>query len=239
MKTDKVIATITYNTENYLNEVLCRLVNDGYLDSWAYIRHKPDTDGTKFHNHVFMCPSRRIDTDIVRSKFEEPVEDSKPLGSMPIVTSEFYNWYLYALHDIKYLAKKGLTRNFHYSKDDIVRSPGDWFDILLADMPKEKNEIIYNLMYDGYTPADLLRDGIIRLSEYQNAQRAYDDIRSAKFAELYQNKANKEVYIVAGDVTYKVPRAKLVNVGFDYNNSVFDVLEIGTPCDDVVTLIGG
>jgi hypothetical protein len=40
-------------------------------------------------------------------------------------SSRFDPWYLYALHDKRYLASKGQARRFHYLHEDIVTSDED------------------------------------------------------------------------------------------------------------------
>lgn len=232
MKTEKPISTISYNSVDFLEKTLNNLQIDGYISYWCYIRHNPDNDSTKFHSHVYIEPNGRICTDKLRSFFSEEVENNKPLGVMPFQCSEFVNWTLYGIHDIRYLAKKGLTRTFHYSFDDIRRSDNEWFKQNVASIPKEKSEMIYDLMRDGYTPTALLRDGFIKLSDYQNARRAYDDIISEKECEFRKKSVSNDIYFVAGaGEVFRLSRQRLNLIRQDFNETIYDLREIAKVID--------
>lgn len=234
MITNKPISTISYNTEEFLSARLAELRQNCLLEEYAYIRHKPDTDGTKFHFHVFMLPTKKVDTELLRLEFTECVPDEvKPLGCMPIVNSEFVNWTLYCIHDLSYLSKKGLHRTFHYSLDDIQRSSNDWFKFECANIPQDKGEVIFELLSDGYTPLDLLKNGIIKLSDYQNCLRAYNDILELKEREFRQKLSRHNVYLVDFDGNaYCINRAKLHQISKNENEIIFNLYDIGRLCED-------
>ena len=133
MRTTKPISTISFNSANYLRLKLDELVKAKKLSFWAFITHKPEDDegGKKEHHHVFTVPAKMLQTDDLREELKEfdPAHPDKPLGCLIWTSSKFDSWYLYALHDKRYLASKGQSRKYHYLHDDIIASNDD--DLLM------------------------------------------------------------------------------------------------------------
>lgn len=129
MRTTKPISTISFNTPDFLKIKLTELTDSGIISFWAFIRHQPEDDegGKKFHCHVYMEPSKLIQTDDIKSELKEfdPSNPEHPLGCIGCTFSKWGDWYLYALHDRRYLASKGESRRFDYSYSDIVCSDPD------------------------------------------------------------------------------------------------------------------
>lgn len=129
MRTTKPVATISFNTPEYLELKLNELQKAGLISFWAFIVHKPEDDegGTKSHQHVFIEPSKMIQTDDIKAQLKEfdPAKPEKPKGTIAFVSSKFGPWYLYALHDRRYLASKGQSRRFHYTHEEVVSSDED------------------------------------------------------------------------------------------------------------------
>lgn len=129
MRTTKTIATISFNTREYLELKLRELTNAKRLSFWAFVCHKPEDDegGKKEHFHVFVEPSKMIQTDDLKEALKEfdPEKPDKPKGCISFRFSKFDDWYMYVLHDVRYLAQKGQLRKFHYVHDDIVTSDPD------------------------------------------------------------------------------------------------------------------
>lgn len=104
MNTVKPIGTISYNTPNYLANLLDSLWRDGILDDYRAIFHYAESEGKKDHFHLNLFPASRIDTTELRKRFEEPDPFNKlPLSCEPFRYSEPLNWLLYVLHDQDYL----------------------------------------------------------------------------------------------------------------------------------------
>lgn len=125
MLTSKPISTISYNSAEYLASVLNRLEKSHIITKWYFIHHKGETDingeKEKDHKHVYLCPNRRVDTEELRDLFKEiDANNPKPLGVLPFESSKIDDWLLYAIHDIKYLDSKGMTREYAYPISDIV-----------------------------------------------------------------------------------------------------------------------
>jgi len=129
VRTTKPISTISFNTPEYLQLKLNELLNAGILSFWAFIVHKPEDDeaGKKQHSHVYLEPSKMLQTDELKSELREfdPQKPDKPRGCLTFNSSRFDPWYLYALHDSRYLASKGQSRKFHYEHDQIFSSDPD------------------------------------------------------------------------------------------------------------------
>lgn len=128
MRTKRPIATVTWNSPLFLENVLNELIEQQQISFYCYIQHQPDEDSGKVHYHVFMIPTVTIDTIDFRDNFTElpsnlpsnaTEEQKKPIRSLLIDVSKFDDWYLYALHDELYLESKGLKRNIHYSSIDV------------------------------------------------------------------------------------------------------------------------
>lgn len=129
MRTSKPITTISFNTPAFLRQKLEELQKAGKLSFWAFITHKPEDDegGKKEHIHLYVEPSKMIQTDDLKEELKEldPANPSKPRGCISWNSSKFDPWYLYALHDKRYLASKSQSRRFHYQHDDIASSDPD------------------------------------------------------------------------------------------------------------------
>lgn len=129
MRTTKPISTISFNSPAFLKLKLNELLKAGRLSFWAFILHKPEDDegGKKEHCHVYVEPAKMLQSDDLKAELNEfdPEHPDKPRGCISFNSSKFDPWYLYALHDKRYLASKGQSRRFHYEHKDIVTSDED------------------------------------------------------------------------------------------------------------------
>lgn len=130
MRTTKPISTISFNTPEYLAIKLDELLDARIISFWAFIPHKPEDDeaGKKPHSHVYVVPSKLLQTDDIRAELREydPSNPDKPRGCLMWINSKnFGDWYLYGLHDKRYLATKGESRRYHYTHDEMITSDPD------------------------------------------------------------------------------------------------------------------
>lgn len=129
MRTTKPISTISYNSPEFLTLKLRELTRSGRLTFWAFISHKPEDDetGGKKHIHLYIEPSKMLQTEDLRSELQEfdPLKPDKPKGCISFQSSKFDPWYLYILHDKRYLAQKGQSRVYQYEHGEIVTSDDD------------------------------------------------------------------------------------------------------------------
>lgn len=130
MRTTKPISTISFNTPAYLEGKLNELVKAKKITAWHFMPHEPEEDEKKSHCHVWVLPTKMLQTEDLRDELKEydPTNPNKPLGCLPFESSDFDNWYLYVLHDERYLAQKNQVRKYHYNRDMIVTSDEDYLD---------------------------------------------------------------------------------------------------------------
>lgn len=178
MKTKRPIATISYNSELFLQLTLDNLVKDRQIETWAYIRHYAEDDEKKDHIHVFIEPTKSLDTSILLTEFIEPTgAETPPLCCMPFRLSKWQDWYLYSAHNIEYLASKGQYRKHHYAKDMFVFSHEDYYLELIRTIDTRAltaSTRFFNAIKDGQTFGEILCSGIVPLQSVLSYQKAYD-----------------------------------------------------------------
>lgn len=181
MRTSKSFSTISYNTEEFLTIRLNDFVKNGVIEFWAFIEHKAEEDERKNHKHVFMIPSKQIDTSSIQAELKEI--DMKnpllpPLDCKMFKSSKFGDWYLYGLHDEKYLASKGQKRKYHYTRDDFRCSDIDYLNELIAtiDWSKMGNPVddIIDAAQKGVSFKQYIQENRLSLYQIGNAKKVYD-----------------------------------------------------------------
>lgn len=187
MRTTKPISTIAFNSTAFLEVKLNELINAGRISFWAFIEHKPEDDeaGKKYHCHVYIEPSKMLQTDDIRAELKEfdPEHPDKPRGCITFKSSKFDPWYLYALHDKRYLASKGQSRRFHYAHDEIRSSDPD--DLLCKARSIDMVSLSpYADMEDaqahGFTFAEYFARGTIPLQQVALYQRSWELLMQVK-----------------------------------------------------------
>lgn len=184
MRTSKPVAAISYNTFNFLKRSLDELMLNGTIDYWAFIKHFPEAgeDETKEQFHVYVSPSHMIETKDLWKVFDEIDTVHPELGALKCIPdprkehSDFANWLLYVIHDEEYLASKGLTREYHYTLDEVVtsdRAELQWRNNAI-DRPALCGGVKRNVqeILGGATPAELMVEGKVHPREY-NAYRSF------------------------------------------------------------------
>ena len=123
MKTSKPIGSISYNSDVFLLQTLERLVSAHVLSFYMAVCHMAEDDeaGKKDHWHIYLEPSKSLQTDDLKLEFTEPDPDPSkpPLGILPLRSSKVSDWLLYALHDRDYCVAKHLTKKYVYTLDDV------------------------------------------------------------------------------------------------------------------------
>lgn len=104
--TSRPIATISYNTEPFLQSVLTELLKKHIIQAYMYIRHKGE-DGDKDHIHLRIEPNKSLDPMALSELFLEfELGNDRPLTVRPWRKSKEEDWILYAIHDPAYLRLK-------------------------------------------------------------------------------------------------------------------------------------
>lgn len=181
MKTSRAISTISFNTPEFLKLKLKELTDAKRISFWFFVPHKPEDDegGKREHNHVYIFPSKMLQTDDLKEEFKEfdPNKPDKPRGCISFKFSKFEDAYLYFIHDKRYLAMKGQSRKFHYTHDDCITSDDD--DLLAQVRSIDMLSLspyadIQNAQSQGITFQEYFRRGTIPLQQVMLYQRAWD-----------------------------------------------------------------
>lgn len=208
MRTTKPVATISFNTPQYLECKLIELTKAGRISFWAFIPHKPEDDegGLKEHCHVYVEPSKMLQTDDLKAEFLEydPNKPAKPRGTLSWNSSKFDPWYLYALHDKRYLASKGQSRRYHYQHDDIHSSDPD--DLLCKSRTIDMVSLSpYADMEDaqqhGLTWAQYFARGTVPISQVALFERAWHLLIQSRTDRSDREGHPMDVDPVTGEVT--------------------------------------
>lgn len=185
------ISTISYNTDSFLIAELKRLKSDGLIYFWCFINHLPEDDEKKMHKHLFVCPATNLDTfslDKVLQQIDVAHPDLPPLCCKMWVRSKFVDWFLYALHDKDYLAKKGIERKYHYTVDDVLCSDSDDLNELIhtSDFSAYKNVSKFRDMSRSDVPfVDLVSNGFVPIQQIEQYSKAYDLF---KYGDMYHSR---------------------------------------------------
>lgn len=143
MRTTKPISTISFNTEQYLKDRLQDLCRSGHVSFFAFVKHLPEDDegGKKEHFHVYIEPSKLIQTDDFRQHLLEYdlTNPDKPKGCLKFCNSKFGDWYRYSLHDSAYLAKKGQSRRYQYTFEEFISSNDDDMLMMVRSIPPDED----------------------------------------------------------------------------------------------------
>lgn len=156
MKTKRLIASISYNSPDFLRATLQRLRDSGVIDWGHWIYHKAEEDEEKDHAHLVVMPSRQLDTNALSKEFHEIdlQKPDKPLGVIQWrFCSSLDDWLLYGIHDPGYLASKAQVRRYHYSRDEMESTDPD----LLGEQWREVNLAKYGL---GEQVAAAAKEGV-------------------------------------------------------------------------------
>jgi len=191
MRTSKPFSMISYNTKEFLIEKLNELRQVGLIQFWAFIEHLPEDDEKKAHKHLYIIPAKLIDTQRIEKALQEiDLTDitAKPLGAIFPQSSKFDDWYLYGLHDKKYLAYKGQKRKYHYNDNAFIVSCQDTFQELknLIDYTKiNRLNLIIEKAENGESLSDIIKTCNIPLQLIGQVRQLYSIIISP--IDLYRS----------------------------------------------------
>lgn len=180
MRCTTPISTISYNSDSFLVETLNKLIDEHYIEFWAFIQHLPEEDERKAHKHLYVIPACLIDTMMLQSRLQEldiNNPDLPPLGSIRFVRSKFADWYLYSLHDRDYLASKNEQRKFHYTKEEFVCSDPDYMSELVHTSDFSKYKVFANFrdsVKSGVSFKELFQNGFIPVQQIIQWKKAYN-----------------------------------------------------------------
>ena len=149
------------------------------MSEWYFIEHQPEEDERKRHIHLFVVPSKMLQTDDLIDEFAQP-DPEKP-GKVLTCTlwrsSKFADWYLYAIHDKAYLAGKGQSRKYHYRRDDVAAFDSDALDDCIREIELTSLSMIQRMQdaqKSGLSFGEFFRLGGVPLQSVYAHQAAWD-----------------------------------------------------------------
>lgn len=171
MRTSKPIATISYNSQDFLVHQLDELIKNHKICDYMFINHFAEEDEKKNHIHLWIKPNTLLDTMDLQKHFTEinPSNPTKPFKCIDFRLSQVDDWILYNQHYEPYLASKGESRKFHYTRDDFVYNDEDTFDDLYNHAFKgsdwaKRNQILEALAQGQMNPTQLILNGTVPLN---------------------------------------------------------------------------
>ena len=190
MRTSKPCSTISYNSIEFLQRKLDDLIRRGFIDFYAFVEHLPEEDEEKKHKHLYLFPSKLVDTNQIRDELKEfdPNNPTKPLGCLPFQSSKFADWYLYILHDSAYLTSKGQARKYHYTDDDIISSDSDYFNELRHTIDWSKINTLGQVVQaaeSGISFSEWIKNSPVSLLSVRSAQFIFEQVQ--KGADFNRN----------------------------------------------------
>lgn len=194
-ETSKPISTIAYNTEEFLRTTLDRLVKNEVLEFYVYIKHKgeglnEEGQPKKDHWHIYAEPSKMINIKNFMKEFtEEDPNNDEPIKLNEIRKSKFSDWYLYCLHDEKYLYKKNLKRVYYNYN------------------PKEMQTNDVNMLNDKVEEIPTT-DIFEQMEEFQAQKRSFREFVRVKGVHPMQVRGYKEMWYLVKDLALEEEKEK-------------------------------
>lgn len=172
MRTSKPIATISYNTEDFLKIKLEELCKNHTISDYMFIKHDAESDERKDHIHLWLQPNKLLDTMDLQEYFCELdlSNPSKPLGCIDFRPSKADDWILYTQHYGPYLQSKGESREYSYHKEDFRFHNEDSFEDLYRHAFKGSDfahrfQILEKLQEDNTNYLELLYSGVVPIQQ--------------------------------------------------------------------------
>lgn len=203
MLTNGSFGFISYNSYDFLKYVLQSFIDDGILFRSAAWFHE-SLGKEKDHFHVWVEPVLKVDTESIRPKFIEILDDGQQqsIAIRPKCKSDWNNAYLYGVHNSDYLLYKGIEREQVNIKSDLHIYLGDFHvDIRQAEIWCFKNCLspfkrLYSLVESGKTLEecyDILRTPFYQFHSVSVAYRSIqkDILKHAPFDLLEINDQKK------------------------------------------------
>lgn len=203
-RTSKSISTISYNSVQYLQNVLADLIANERITFYAFVLHTGE-EGDKDHIHLFIEPNGSIDVSNLRKLFDEPHADGTVDHCMPFVTSDYSNWYLYSRHDEDYLFSKHETKTVYNIPDtDFITSDSDEFSFRNKGVDRVQYETAFGRVCDcvkqGLTMFQAIAYLNIPMQQIPNFPKVWQmanvHLKSPMKVDLHDSPVDEEVNIM-------------------------------------------
>lgn len=188
MITKKPISTISYNSKDFLLNVLNEHLKAHNIEFFMCIFHKGE-GGDKDHFHVYIEPSHKIDTMKLQDDTCEFVPGVElPLRCVMFRYSKLDEWVWYNIHNEQYLKSKFEVKEYTYSTDDIFTCKA---------LDDEKQQRIYCAMHSSKVSRELnIQYALSDMSSNELAFRGFLQPREAFYYKVFDemvHKGQKEV----------------------------------------------
>lgn len=193
MRTSKPIATISYNSQEFLVSKLDELIRNHKISDYMFINHFAEEDERKNHIHLWINPNTLIDSMDLQNFFKEYdiANPLKPLGCIDFKSSKVDDWILYNSHYEPYLASKGESRLYHYTRDDFVYHDeytfeDRWNHAFKGSDWAKRNQILMAIKEGSKSPTELIMNGTVplnmasQLSAFKYMQTHYGTDRNGR-----------------------------------------------------------
>lgn len=205
MRTSKPISTVSYNTREFLITKLEELRNAGIFSEWYFIHHLAEDDEKKPHFHVHIVPSKMLQTDDLIKEFREfdPEHPTTPLTCPAWFSSKWDDWYLYSLHDPRYLQRKMQSRKYHYRISDFVVFNEDVFHNRINETQYTSISVVERIQdaqRAGMTFAQFLLTGAIAINQTHNAQLVWNNLEEDRLSRNGRSTHTPKVDEETGEV---------------------------------------
>lgn len=179
MKTTQPISTIHYCDIDVLKFKLDALVQRNVITFYAMVYHYAESDEQgKNHIHLYLEPNGQLQTDALRDELEVPTIDlTKPIRCLPFNKSKWTDWYMYSLHDTRYLLSKGQSRQYHYTIKDFVSSDSFYLNEKAHTIDLSKLNANYKIMEaieNGISFEELVKNGQVPIQQIAPYKMAYE-----------------------------------------------------------------
>lgn len=193
---------VSFLTDDGLHARLAKLVDDGIIGHFWFVHHDADEDNKKPHQHVRMTPpvSRSVDWNSVAASVVEMV-DGESLPRRLVVSSRATNdksldGLLYARHDARYCAAKGLTKaRYDYTREDFITDDDEWLNGLWSEAdqftPTRRRLGTEELLVEVERNPRMSRLDLLRLCLLNGATKGTKDMLDEYRRELLATQATR------------------------------------------------
>lgn len=171
MRSKNCMATISYNTKDFLISKLDDLIAKHIISYYMGIYHFAEEDEKKDHIHLFIQPNKLVDSMDIQDFLKEIDinKPDKPLRCADFRRSDYDEWILYCQHFVPYLATKFESRAFSYTKEDFFFSDDMSFDdyyhhAFYGSKWATQNQILKAVQDGQNNPINLINNGTIPLN---------------------------------------------------------------------------
>jgi len=184
MRTQKNISAIAYHRPEVFKLITNALRKAGNIGPCFWIPHKGE-GGDKPHIHLVLIGGfRTYDTAKLSSLWPPDIQGdvAASVTSLWRVTKNLNDWLLYAVHDAKYLALKGLEREHAYDWADVQCTEGDDDTLrqLIAEAEDSKVTMgdkttcrLIACARRGMTWREIVLSGLVPMGQLSQASKAW------------------------------------------------------------------